>query len=489
MTAAVAYSNLASHSHQYGGMQKQFGSDPVHQKSPSCRRRKPSEAPPRDLTVDRIWFRILLLFLLKTIGSVTSRQRGSELAKILHTADIHLDSPLRSLALRNSELRDTVAAATRTSFSLLVDLAIAEDVAALLVAGDLFDGRERSARTGAFLMSELERLGDAGIKVFYTKGNHDAENPITGTLDLPAHVHVFDARGGRELLIEDVWIHGVSFGDRHAPESLLPRFKAPVPNAVNIAMLHSSLGGAAGHDVYAPCSVADLAGMGFDYWALGHVHKRQIHSEAPWVVMPGIPQGRDIGEAGSKSVTLLTIDQGRIEVSEKRTSVVEFVQSALDVTDADSDESLRMMLRQHIAALRRQIAAPTGVVRLSLTGRSPRHWQMIRDHEVWSEQAEELARSAGDLWIDKLVLNISPPDAGVEAVGAADELAAIMTQIGMEPGFAATARDEVDAVLQDLPLRVRDRLIPDEAARDALADRLAQAGADLVLARMKGAVN
>ncbi|TJZ90929.1 DNA repair exonuclease [Paracoccus gahaiensis] len=410
------------------------------------------------------------------------------MTKILHTADIHLDSPLRSLALRNPELREAVVAATRASFTRLVDLAIAEDVAALLIAGDLFDGRERSARTGAFLMGELDRLGEAGIRVFYTKGNHDAENPITGTLDLPAHVHVFDARGGREHLRDDVWIHGVSFADRHAPDSLLPRFKAPVRNAVNIAMLHSSLGGAAGHDVYAPCTVADLAGLGFDYWALGHVHKRQIHSEAPWVVMPGIPQGRDIGEAGSKSVTLLTLDRGRIEVSERRTSVVDFVQSALDVTEADSDEALRLMLRQHLAGLRQDIAAPTGVIRLSLTGRPDRHWQILRDHDVWSEQADDLARAAGDLWIDKLLLDLAPPDAGTGAAGAADELAAMMTQIRSEPGFAATARDEVDAVLQDLPPGLRDRLMPGEAARDALADGLARAGANLVLARMKGAV-
>ncbi|WP_277023903.1 MULTISPECIES: DNA repair exonuclease [Paracoccus] len=410
------------------------------------------------------------------------------MTKILHTADIHLDSPLRSLALRNAPLRDAVAAATRASFSHLVDLAIAEDVAALLIAGDLFDGRERSARTGAFLMGELDRLGDAGIRVFYTKGNHDAENPITGTLDLPSHVHVFDARGGREQLAEDVWVHGVSFADRHAPDSLLPRFKAPVPDAVNIAMLHSSLAGAAGHDVYAPCSVADLAGMGFDYWALGHVHKRQIHSESPWVVMPGIPQGRDIGEAGPKSVTLLTIVQGRITVSERRTSIVEFVHSTLDVTDADSDDALRVMLRRHMSALRRETSAATGVIRLTLTGRTLRHWQILRDHDVWSERVEDLARAEGDLWIDKLVLDIALPDAGDGAAGAADELAAMMAQIRAEPGFAAIAREEVDAVLQDLPPGLRDRLMPDATARDDLTDRLAQAGANRVLARMKGAV-
>lgn len=160
--------------------------------------------------------------------------------RILHTADVHLDSPLRSLALRDPELRDRVRTSSRTALTRIVDTALAEEVAALLIAGDLFDGAERSARTAAFLTLQLERLRERGIQAFYIKGNHDAENPLTGELTLPDNVHVFDGRGGKVQLAEDVWIHGVSFANRHAPESLLPKFPAPVEGAVNIAMLHTS---------------------------------------------------------------------------------------------------------------------------------------------------------------------------------------------------------------------------------------------------------
>lgn len=406
--------------------------------------------------------------------------------KILHTADVHLDSPLRSLALRNAGLRETVAAASRAAFSQMIDRALSEEVAAILISGDLFDGRERTARTGAFLLAELDRLAEAGIQVYYIKGNHDAENPITGTLDLPQHVHVFDARGGKHQLAEDVWIHGVSFAESHAPESLLPRFKAPVAGAVNIAMLHSSLAGAAGHDVYAPCSVSDLAAMGFDYWALGHIHKRQIHAEAPWVVMPGIPQGRDIGEAGPKSATLLTIEQGQIALSEVPTSVVEFVETELDVTGAANDEALRATLKAHLSVLSAALVAPTGVVRLTLKGAPARHWQILRDRDVWTEQVHVLAQTCGDLWIDKLIFELAP-EAAQDTSGASDELAAIMATICGEPGFQEHARQYVETVLQDLPATLRERLIADEAARDALVARLTQAGADRVLAQMKGA--
>lgn len=407
------------------------------------------------------------------------------LIRLLHTADIHLDSPLKSLALRDASLRDAVQAATRTAFARIVDIALSEHVAALLIAGDLFDGRERSARTAAFLTAQLDRLRAGGVRVFYIKGNHDAENPITGTLDLPDNVHVFDARGGKVQLAEDIWIHGVSFADRHAPDSLLPRFSAPVSGAVNIAMLHTSLAGAAGHDIYAPCAVGDLVGMGFDYWALGHIHRRQVHSSAPWVVMPGMPQGRDIGEAGAKTASLLTIDAGRIQVDEVPTSVVEFATSTLDITATDSDDSLRALLRDHLGRTAAGLTAPSGVLRLALSGAPERHWQILRDRDYWSEQVADLARETGRLWLDKLILDLDaagPQD----TTSATHELAATMDAIQSEPGFLAAARTAMDEVLGDLPPAIRARMLPDEATAQDLARDLARTGAHRVLARMKG---
>ena len=404
--------------------------------------------------------------------------------KILHTADVHLDSPLRSLALRDAELREKVQTSSRTALTRIVETAISEDVAALLIAGDLFDGAERSARTAAFLMLQLERLRARGIRVFYIKGNHDAENPLTGELSLPDNVHVFDGRGGKVQLTEDVWIHGVSFANRHAPESLLPKFHAPVEGAINIAMLHTSLAGAEGHDPYAPCTVADLAAAGFDYWALGHVHRRQVHSKTPWIVMPGTPQGRDIGEPGPKSATLLNIDK-EIEIEEVPTSVVEFLHIQIDATDADSDDDLRDALKRTLHDASRNLPSEGAVIRLELTGRTRRRWQILRDQDMWKETAAQYARESGTLWLDKVVLNLS--DNAERGHSATDELAGIMNTIREEPGFSETCRAEIESILQELPPQRRAELLPDEAAMDQLALRLAEAGAERILARMKGA--
>jgi len=403
--------------------------------------------------------------------------------KVLHTADIHLDSPMRSLALRDPELRDQVQTATRAALTRIMDTALGEGIAALLIAGDLFDGAERSARTAAFLTDQLDRLRVSGIQVFYIKGNHDAENPLTGELIWPENVHVFDGRGSKVQLTDNVWIHGVSFSDRHAPASLLPKFPAPVEGAVNIAMLHTSLIGAKGHNPYAPCTLNDLVESGFDYWALGHVHRRQVHSNTPWVVMPGTPQGRDIGEAGPKSSTLITIGK-TIEVEEVPTSVVEFLNLEIDTADTESDDTLRDLLRQRLRETAAGLNSDSGVVRLTLTGDSPRRWQILRDRDVWTETAAQISRETGHLWLDKLVFNLS--DKATTGHSATDELAKIMDTIRKEPGFAETCRAELEVVLAELPAHRRGVLLPDEGAMAALGQRLTETGAQRILAQMKG---
>ena len=408
------------------------------------------------------------------------------MTRILHTADVHLDSPLRSLALRHPELRDLVQTATRTAFTRIVDTALEKNVAALLIAGDLFDGKERSAATAAFLTGQLERLRAGEIKVFYVKGNHDAENPLTGQLELPENVHVFESRGGKIELCENVWIHGVSFAGRHAEESLLPKFSAPVSGAVNIAMLHTSIGGAEGHDLYAPCSVGDLERAGFDYWALGHIHGRRIHSKKPWIVMPGMPQGRNIGEPGTKSCQLLTIGKS-IEVEEVPTSVVEFVDVHIKVDDVEDDDTLRDLMKRHLATLEKELVSDSGIARVTLSGSTPHRWQILRDHDYWKETAAEICRETGRIWLDRMEFDLS--DTKAPGKSAVDELAKIMAAITAEPAFAEQCSKNFDDVLKGIPQQCRAALAPDEQTADKLKRRLADSGLERILARMKGMTN
>lgn len=408
--------------------------------------------------------------------------------KILHTADIHLDSPLSTLALRDENLRQKVQTATRSSFQKIIDLALDENVAALLISGDLYDGTQRSAKTAAFLREQLNRLREKNIAVFYIKGNHDAENPLTGSVKLPDNVKVFNGRG-EIFKIEgtDVFIHGISFSNKHAPDSLLDKFQAPEPGSVNIAMLHTSLAGSAGHDNYAPCSVNDLTNLGFDYWALGHVHKRQVHSQSPFIVMPGIPQGRDIGEDGPKSVTLLTIDNRVISIEERHSAQVEFHRLEVDLTGVNNDDDVNQKIRTGLLDAGRELHSDNGILRVTLTGKTPLYWLLLRDRDVWEETVRNMAEETGNLSIEKLDFRLEEPSLDQTGAGAVDELAAMMREIFQEEGFQKQAFARMDDVIKQLPKSEREKLLPDETSRVSLAERLAQSGMQHIVALMKGA--
>ena len=400
------------------------------------------------------------------------------MVKLLHTADVHLDSPLRTLALRDPDLAQRIDNATRTALARIVDIAIEERVAAVLIAGDLYDGGQRSMTTAAFLIAQFRRLQSNGIQVFLIRGNHDAESRITKEIGWPENVHRFDGHGGHKMLDgTDIAIHGVSFANPHAPESLVGKFR-PVEGAVNIAMLHTSLAGAPGHDPYAPCTVADLVSAGFDYWALGHVHVRTVHHQTPFVVMPGMPQGRDIGEDGPKSATLIHVQDGSIQIEERPTAEILFRRLDCDLTGAQDMDQVHSALRRVLDGLDHDVPS---VVRIRLTGQTELVWQIRRDLDLIREVAEQSAQGL-DVWIDKIVADIEAP--AIADSGAAGELANLIAQIATEPGFAAQAEAALGEVVDDLPAELRGTYGADADGRSDAARRLIEQAVVHAVARI-----
>ncbi|MER9643586.1 exonuclease SbcCD subunit D [Mesorhizobium sp. M7A.F.Ca.US.011.01.1.1] len=407
--------------------------------------------------------------------------------RFVHTADIHLDSPLRSLAMRNPDLAELVGDASRQAFISIVDLCLAERVDALVIAGDLYDGDQTSMKTARFLASQMTRLHQAGIKAFKIRGNHDALSRISKQLVFPDTVTIFGGRPQSVLQTAgglDVMFHGLSFASPKAPESLLPKYSAPREGAVNVGIMHTSLAGSPGHDVYAPCSVADLHSHGFDYWALGHIHVRQVHPGASTVVMPGIPQGRDINEAGEKSVTLVTIrDDRTVEIEERLTSIAQFERVNVDLTETVEWSDVVGRVRSALEDVRASVRSRHVVVRLGLTGASPLSWRLIRDRDLLLAEAEQV----GGIWVEKLELNVAPSVAEASE-GVADpifELAQSMRADARSEAFRAEARALVQKMIGDLPPDGRDFAGKNEAEMELFLDRVVANGADLVTARLK----
>jgi len=410
--------------------------------------------------------------------------------RFVHAADIHLDSPLRSLALRDPELAELIGNATRCAFINIIDLCLAEHVDALLLAGDLYDGDQTSMKTARFLAEQVRRLHEAGIKVFIVRGNHDALSRITKELTFPESVKLFGGRS--EAVMVDrtkgdfaVAIHGLSFARPHAPESLLPRFKAPVDGAVNIALMHTSLAGAPGHDLYAPCNIADLDAAGFDYWALGHIHTRSTAQGRCAVVMAGMPQGRDINESGAKSVTLVTVaDDRSIHLEERFTSVAQFEPISIDLTCVEDWRGMVAVLTRALQSARDHVQSEHLVARLRFIGETSLAWRLRRDSDLLKTEAADRAFVIGKSWVEKVEIDCRAPGAAVgPTTDPIAELRRLMAEEVVPSGaYQAEIAEIADELRIQLPPECRTLLGVTKENFDKLIAELVSEGSEDVLA-------
>ena len=180
--------------------------------------------------------------------------------RFIHTADIHLDSPLIGLAGQEGSVAEQIRAAPREAFDTLMGRAIQEKVDFVIIAGDLYDGNWRDFRTGLFFVGQMGRLAAEGIPVFLLYGNHDAESQITRRLALPGNVRTFSSRRPETFSLKEhgVTLHGQSFPQRDVTDNLVPAYPRPMQGTFNIGVLHTGLGGMGGHANYAPCTLHDL---------------------------------------------------------------------------------------------------------------------------------------------------------------------------------------------------------------------------------------
>jgi DNA repair exonuclease SbcCD nuclease subunit len=383
--------------------------------------------------------------------------------KFLHAADIHLDSPMAGLQARAEPLGEELRHCTREAFANLVDLAIAEDVAFLVIAGDLYDGDWKDFSTGLFFAAQMKRLGRP---CFLLRGNHDAQSVITRRLPAMPNVHEFSTRKAETITLRDlgVALHGQSFPDREVPEDLAAGYPDPVPGLLNIGVLHTSADDPGEHATYAPCTPDRLRTKGYDYWALGHIHQRRVLHERPWIVFPGNLQGRHARETGPKGCSLVTVEAGRIAGVEHRSlDVLRWAALEVDATGADEAG----LFDRIAAAAHRAFADAEGrplLLRLTLAGETALHPALPdRTEEIAAHCANAAIEAGGRLWIEKLQLRTRAP-----AHLAADALEPLRQAFhaALEDRAVADAlRADLEALRQKLPAPVR-------AAADIPADVL-----------------
>jgi DNA repair protein SbcD/Mre11 len=339
--------------------------------------------------------------------------------KFIHTADLHLDTPFKGLSSWNEDLSKKLKDATFQSFRRIVQLCLDNKVDFLIISGDVFDSENKSLASQLRFFPELKKLSDSGISTYIVCGNHDPHSSWINLSHLPDKVYCFDpASCGYTTFNKDnvpvADIHGISFGESSVKLNLAKKYKlSPSPSPVSIAVLHGVIGEPGPHIEYAPFKVEDILDKGFDYWALGHIHKTKIiRSDKPAVAYPGNPQGRDFGETGIKGCFLVSIRENqnpRIELLP--TQLIRFENLSVDLTGVVRVEELVARIGDAIRSIEGYQENINLVLRVDLHGHTDIHEQLKSEAEanaILEQLNEGQLSQSWFVWIDRLSVNTRP---------------------------------------------------------------------------------
>ncbi len=335
--------------------------------------------------------------------------------KFIHSADIHIDSPLRGLEAYEGAPIEQIRSATRKAFEQLVDLAIENEVAFVIIAGDLFDGRWQDMQTGLWTARQFRRLESANIRLYLIRGNHDAASKVRSSITWPGNVFEFSTRKPQTFQIEPlrVALHGQGFAKQECLDDLASQYPDAVRGWFNIGVLHTSLTGDATHDTYAPTSLSVLHSRHYNYWALGHIHQRsnpQVYDK-PYIAYSGNTQGRHVNETGPKGCLLVTVDDEIQDVEFLPTDVLRWYRLEISLDENDNVTELLTKVQTRLAECHDQSGGRFSAVRLELRGACKAHQRLVKraDRE---ETLAEIRNIANDLdeeiWIEKIRLETRP---------------------------------------------------------------------------------
>ncbi|GAB3790221.1 metallophosphoesterase family protein [Virgibacillus kimchii] len=280
----------------------------------------------------------------------------------IHAADLHLDSPFGGLAHTPDVIFEDIRESTFKAFGNLVDAAIDRQVDFVLLAGDLFDNEKQSLKAQVRLRNGFEKLKQHHIPVYLSYGNHDYIKGNAHPVTYPDNVFIFPGEDVSHFTFKKnneklAAIYGFSYENRAVTRNKAVEYEVAdrdVP--FHIAMLHGSVESNTEHDTYAPFQTRELAEKGFHYWALGHIHQRQILQWDPPVVYSGNIQGRNRKETGEKGCYHVIVTENDVSMDFIPLQTIQFLSVEIDVSKVKEIHQLEQKLREEMEKL--QLAEP-----------------------------------------------------------------------------------------------------------------------------------
>lgn len=320
--------------------------------------------------------------------------------RFLHAADLHLDSRFAGLAHISPAIRSYLRESTFAALGRLVRVAIQENVDFIVISGDVYDVSDASLQGQLRFQEALKELGQQGIHVFLIHGNHDPLDGLRLTTEMPRHVTVFGGekpdlatayrrKDGQEVAI----VSGISYPTAKVTDNTAVTFsRKPGSRLFHIAMLHGNVDGDLLHETYSPCSRRDLIERGFDYWALGHIHKRSVLHEKPAIIYPGNIQGRSIKETGPKGCYVVDVDEaGSATPHFHELDYVRWQVRDLSIEGLSNEAEWIQRVEQVIDDIREELPELMSVVRFRLIGRGDVH-KVLAEKGAVEDLLSELQR-------------------------------------------------------------------------------------------------
>ena len=413
----------------------------------------------------------------------------TDVLRFIHAADLHLDAPFAGIEAQDERVRQALVAATYAAFSRVVDACLDHDVDFLVIAGDVYNSRDKSLKAQLAFQDEVGRLHDAGIETYVAHGNHDPASGWSAGLTLPESVRFFPTgRVGRFEVIRDgrlrCVLYGRSFQRAAETANFAVEYSRQPEDPVAIGVLHANAGGNAEYEPYAPCSLDDLRAARMDYWALGHIHKPGRIIESPRAVYAGSPQGLNPKESGPHGCYLVEISAGSVTEEFIETTGVRWESAIVNAEEIETIEQLRAELLDVCESLRETSTVPV-VARIDLQGRSPVRGELSRGTAL-SELVADVREDAlaGDpwLWIDR-VRDLTAPAIDIEAVRSAPDFSGDLVRLVDELLAQPVEADAMlKAVLEPLEASIGAVELENTAteilvrARDICLDRLLEGG-------------
>jgi DNA repair exonuclease SbcCD nuclease subunit len=360
----------------------------------------------------------------------------------IHAADLHLGSPFKGLRSIEPGIGDFLVESTFSAFDNIINECITRRVDFLLIAGDIFDSRDRGLGAQLRFRDALTKLSNEGIASFIVHGNHDPLSGWAATLDWPDSVKIFGSNIETVPFVREekilAHIQGISYPRSDIRENLSKRFERPQNSPFSIGLLHANVGTDTGHEAYSPCVPEDLIGSGFDYWALGHVHSKKILFEKyPAVVYPGNTQGLHINESGEHGVYQVTVSpDGTPDIEFIATDVVRWKNctgdESFDISGVESEGELLDILYKKCCRLMEDSDTRNVIARIEITGRTSLHRSLLRNNFIFdleSRLRENFSQREPFLWIERLVNSTRLPLNIEERREAGDFVAGLLNLI------------------------------------------------------------